>query len=270
MNSLAILIEQMSLKDALDIAIVALLIYQGLLIIRGTRAVHMLLGLLALLGLFWVGRYFQLYSLNWILDHFFDYFFIFAIILFQDQFRSALASFGAGRRWRLFNRKNGIDLDIPEIVEACEILSENKIGALIVIERGEGLLNYIGTGTTLDCRVHSDLIFSIFQAASPLHDGAIILSQGRLRAAGCFLPLSKNHDIHRHMGTRHRAALGISENSDAVAVTVSEETGKMHIAIAGKFFVCSNGQNLGHYLEHLCGGQHGGSLGMTLEEGERS
>jgi diadenylate cyclase len=245
------LLGHIGLKDILDILVVTFLIYQGFLIIHGTRAVQMLTGVGILVGLFWAGHSFKLYSLNWLLDHFFDSFFIIAIILFQDQFRNALASFGAGRRYfGLF--KESIEFEeINEVVEACQALSREKIGALIIIERSNGLLNFMATGSRLDANVHADLIYALFQSSSPLHDGAAIISKGSLSAAGCFLPLSRNAEIDRHLGTRHRAALGISEDTDAVAITVSEETGKMNIAVGGTFYSCKTSKNLRQYLLHL-------------------
>ncbi|MEC7277989.1 MAG: diadenylate cyclase CdaA [Bdellovibrionota bacterium] len=243
--------SQLTLKDGLDIIIVAFLIYQGLLIVYGTRAVQMLTGVGILVGLFWVGHSFKLYSLNWLLDHFFDSFFIIAIILFQDQFRNALATFGTGQRFFGFLKDTDDHEDINEIVEACQSLSREKIGALIVVERTHGLANFLATGSRLDSKVHSDLLYALFQSSSPLHDGAVIITKGRVAGAGCFLPLSRNVEIDRHLGTRHRAALGISEDTDAVGITVSEETGRMNISVGGSFYPCENVKVLRQYLKHL-------------------
>lgn len=251
MSFLGPIFSHLNLKDLIDILIVAVLIYQLLLIVRGTKAVQMIVGLGVLFVLFWVGVTFKLYSLNWILDHFFDSFFIIVVILFQDQFRSALASVGTRKRFFNVFSKYHYDVEIDEIVEACGALSREKIGALIVMERTNGLLNFINTGTRLDSRIHSDIIYSIFESGSPLHDGAIILQNSRLAAAGCFLPLSKNYDIERHMGTRHRAALGLTEITDAIVVTVSEETGKISLCIEGIFYVCRTEKELGKYLRHI-------------------
>lgn len=245
------LLSQISLKDVVDILIVTFLIYQGLLIVYGTRAVQMLTGVGILVALFWVGHSFKLYSLNWILDHFFDSFFIIAIIIFQDQFRNALASFGTGRRFFGLFKDDEDHLEINEIVEACQALSREKIGVLIVIERNHGLANFLATGSALNSQVHSDLLYALFQSSSPLHDGAVIISKGRLAGAGCFLPLTRNVEIDRHLGTRHRAALGVTEDTDAVAITVSEETGKMNIAVGGVFYNCENSKALRQYLKHL-------------------
>jgi len=245
------LIGHMGIKDVVDILIVTFLIYQGLLIVYGTRAVQMLTGMGILVGLFWIGHSFKLYSLNWLLDHFFDSFFIIAIILFQDQFRNALASFGTRQSIFGFFKEEAQGREINEIIEACQALSREKIGALIVIERNHGLANYMATGTELRSLLHADLLYAIFQSSSPLHDGAIIVDHGQIAAAGCFLPLTRNLEIDRHLGTRHRAALGISEDTDAVALVVSEEKGNISLAVGGQFYSCEDSRVLRKYLKHL-------------------
>ena len=251
MTSLGGLLGQISLKDVLDILMVAFLIYQGLLIIHGTRAVQMLVGVGTLIALFWIGHSFKLYSLNWILDHFFDSFFIIAIILFQEQFRNALATFGTGQNvFGLFGKEQNIE-EINETVEAINALAKERIGAIIVVERSHGLANYLATGTKMNCDIHSDIIYAIFQSNGPLHDGSIILRNGKIAGAGCFLPLTRNVEIDRHLGTRHRAALGITEDTDAVAITVSEESGKINIAVNGNFYGCESSKQLRQYLKHL-------------------
>jgi diadenylate cyclase len=243
----------LELKDFFDILIVAFFIYQVLNIVRGTRASQMLVGVAALAFLSWVSINYNLHSLNWILDHFFSSFFIIVIVLFQDQIRVALASMGSGG---IINYKSshGVVLDIDEIAEVSGVLSREKIGALMIIESKNGLLNYMNTGTKLNSDIHSDLIYSIFQSNSPLHDGAIIFSSGKIAAAGCFLPLSKNVEIDRHMGTRHRAALGISEVSDAISIIISEETGNINICQTGMFYPIKNEKMLRRYLHHLSSG----------------
>lgn len=240
------------IKDIVDIFIVAFLIYQGLLIVYKTRAVQMLTGLGILIALFWVGHTYKLYAVNWLLEHFFDSFFIIAIILFQDQFRNALASFGTRQGFFSWFKNDEFEgREINEIVEACQILGREKIGALIVLERDHGLANYIATGTSLRSRVHADLIYALFQSSSSLHDGAVIVSDGLIWAAGCFLPLSRNIEIDRHLGTRHRAAIGMSEDTDAVIIVVSEEKGHMGVAVGGNFYRCENARDLRKYLQHL-------------------
>jgi diadenylate cyclase len=238
-------------KDLVDIFIVAIIIYQLLLIVRGTKAVQVIMGLIVLFGLFWLGISFKLYSLNWVLAHFFDSFFIIVVILFQEQLRSALASVGTKKNFLTFFSKQEYDFDMDEIIEACGAMSREKVGALVVLERSNGLLNFVNTGTKLDSRIHSDLIYSIFESSSSLHDGAVIIQAGRISSAGCFLPLSKNFDIERHLGTRHRAALGLSEVTDAIVITVSEETGKINLCMEGVFYLCKTEKELGQYLRHI-------------------
>lgn len=251
MGSLSAFFAHLNVKDVIDILVVSILIYQLLLIVRGTKAAQMIVGLGALFGLFWLGITFKLYSLNWVLAHFFDSFFIIVVVLFQDQFRSALASVGTRKNILTLFSKDEHDFEIDEIVEACGALSKEKIGALVVIERTHGLLNYVNTGTRLDSRIHSDIIYSIFESSSSLHDGAIIIQNSKISAAGCFLPLSKNFDIERHLGTRHRAALGLTEVTDALVITCSEETGKINLCVEGIFYLCKTEKELGQYLRHI-------------------
>lgn len=247
MQQLGILLANFRFLDLLDIAAVAYIIYRFLIIVQGTRAYQMLFGILALALLWWVSRAYELYSLSFVLKNFFDYLFIILIVLFQDQIRSALVSL-SGTQLLGRNEKSKFDQQIEEVVAACSALSKERTGALIVFEKNHGLLNYSTTGTRLDANIHSDLIYSLFQYKSPLHDGAIIIYNGVIQAAGCFLPLSKNVEIDRHYGTRHRAALGITEISDAVVVTVSEETGKINICYNGVFHPMESEEILRKYL----------------------
>lgn len=228
-------IENINITDIVDISVVAFIIYRFLLIVQGTRAVQMLVGICGLASLYWVSLSYQLYSLNWLLNHFFDYFFLILIILFQDQIRVALVSFG---ETKFFGRKKRVkyNIQIEEVTNACSALSRDRVGALIVFERDQGLLNYSLTGTKLNCTIHTDILFTIFQTNSPLHDGAVIITGDKIFSAGAFLPLSKNIHIDSHYGTRHRAALGISEVSDSVVVVVSEETGNINICFEGQFY----------------------------------
>lgn len=251
MDLIISLYHQVTLKDLIDILIVTFLIYQMLLIFQGTRAVQMLLGLGAMIALSWVGNYFKLYSVNWLLDHFFESIFIIGVIVFQDQLRNALARFGTGRNFFSVLGREQATKEIEEIVDAVDLLSKKRIGALIVFERSQGLANFIQTGTRLDARIHTDLIFSLFQTNSPLHDGAIIINNGLISAVGCFLPLSRHQELDRGMGTRHRAAVGVTESTDAVSIAVSEETGKIKLAVDGNFYRCDSGKQLRQYLKHL-------------------
>lgn len=243
MENFTSLFTNFNVNDAADIFIVAIVLYRFFVIIQGTRSVQVLVGTAAITTLYWFSLNFELYSLNWLLQNFFDNFFIILIIIFQEQIRSALAVFGQARVWGK-KKKNYYDMQIEEVVASASALSREKTGALIVFERNYGLLNYASTGTKLDCKIHSDLIYTIFQNNSPMHDGAIIIFNNRIQAAGCFLPLSKNVELDRQYGTRHRAAMGISEVSDAVVIIVSEETGAMSICVDGRFKVCDSEQEL--------------------------
>lgn len=234
MGNLSTIVQHLSFFDAIDIVIVSIIFYQFLTIARGTKAVQMLLGMTALFILSGVSLQYRFYTLNWILSHFFDYFFLILIILFQDQIRSALINMGAVSP---FSKNSGTDLElrIEEVVSAVKVLGLEKTGALIVFERKTGLLNYVQTGTKLGAEIHSDILYTLFQNNSPLHDGAVILSRNKIKAAGCFLPLTKKIDLDRHLGTRHRAGIGVTESTDAVVIIVSEETGNIS--------VCKNGQH---------------------------
>jgi len=248
---LNVLWESVHYKDLADIIIVAVLIYQFILIVQGTRAVQMAVGVAFLGILFGVSLYLKLYSLHWILNHFFQSFFIIVIIIFQDQIRTALASFGGTNKFFGEFGKNQEGGEIDEVVEACGALSREKIGALIVFEKNNGLSNYSDTGTKLNSEIHSDLIYTIFQSISPLHDGAVIISRGKIKAAGCFLPLSKNVELDRHLGTRHRAGLGLSQVTDAVVIALSEERGKITLFLEGSFYPVSDEKQLRDYLKHI-------------------
>ncbi len=251
METFISLFQNFNVVDAIDIALVAVILYRFFAIIQGTRAVQVLMGLITFVSIYWLSLSFELYALNWVLKSFIDYFFIIAVILFQEQIRTALAVFGeAGFIGR--KKQGHYDEQIEEVVTACSALSRERTGALIVFERKHGLLNYAMTGTRLDSRVHSDIIYTLFQSNTPIHDGAVIIYQNRIQAAGCFLPLSKNIELDRHYGTRHRAALGISEVSDAVVVIVSEERGKISICSNGRFYECETETALRHQLRsHL-------------------
>lgn len=230
------IIEHITYIDLMDIGIVAVILYQFLVIIRGTWAVQMVMGIMALMLLFSLSLKYKFYTLNWALSHFFDSFFLILIILFQDHIRRALITVGDGATlWgKRFNLQT--DQDVDEIVEAVMALGREKTGALIVLERRNGLLNYIQSGTQIKSEIHSDIIYTLFQSNSPLHDGAMILSQGKVAAAGCLLPLTKNLGVDRSFGTRHRAAIGLTEGTDALVVTVSEETGKINLCVDGKTY----------------------------------
>jgi diadenylate cyclase len=220
--------------DLLDIAIVSFLIYEFLKLIRGTRAVQMGVGTLIIVALFYGSRLAPLQTVNWLIRNALLYVAFAAIVIFQSDIRRALAHFGQAPFFRYFNRQEAADETIEEIVVAATMLSSQKVGAIIAVEREIGLRNYIESGIPLDATLTYDLLVTIFQPGSPLHDGAVILQENRVAAAACFLPLTVNPRVSRELGTRHRAAIGLTEEGDAVAVIVSEETGYISVAIDGR------------------------------------
>ncbi|MDA1184840.1 MAG: diadenylate cyclase CdaA [Acidobacteria bacterium] len=246
--------------DLLDIAIVSILIYQVLLLIRGTRAVQMGLTAGFLIALFFVSGWLQLEMVNWVIRNLAGYVVFAIIVLFQPDIRRAMAHFGRASLFRHFRRSNSANETIEDVVATVEGLSSQRIGALIVIERQIGLRNYVEGGIPLEAMVTYDLLASIFQPGSPLHDGAAIIQGNRVSAAGCFLPLSVNPGVRREMGTRHRAAIGLTEENDAVAIVVSEETGSISLALGGELQRGMSPAALRTHLQSLLGGQRRGRL----------
>src|SRR6185295_1162829 len=219
--------------DVLDIAIVSFLVYELLLLIRGTRAAQMALSAGFILLLYFLSQWLQLETVNWVIRNLAAYVVFAIIVLFQADIRRALAHFGRAPFFRYLERAEHADETIEELVTAATNLAARHVGAIIVIERQIGLRNYIEGGIPLDAMITYDLLSSIFQPASPLHDGAVIIQGDRIAAAACFLPLSVNPRVSRDLGTRHRAALGLTEENDAIAIVVSEETGTISLAMSG-------------------------------------
>jgi diadenylate cyclase len=250
MNYILSYLENFAISDLFDIFFVAFILYRFLILLQGTRAVQMIIGLIVLSFVYWMSISYKLYSLNWVLNHFFEYFFIIVIVLFQDQIRNALISVGKVS-WFIKSKSSLYEEQVEEVISCCKALSGERVGAIIVFEKSNGLMNYAETGTMLQSDIHSDILYSLFQNNSPLHDGAVIISDRKILAAGCFLPLAKDVDIDRHFGTRHRAALGITELTDAVVITVSEETGNMNLAYNGVFYAMEGAQSLRKYLRQF-------------------
>ncbi len=219
--------------DVIDLVLVTFVFYNLLLLIRGTRAVQVLLGILVLVLFYFSARNLGLPALEWTLANFFIILPVAMIVLFQHEIRRALASFGRTPLWS-FSSQQAVATTFDAIVIAASTLSERKIGALVVIERSEGLRNYVENGIVLDAVVSLDLLISLFTPETPTHDGAVIIQGDRIAAATCFLPLTRNTRLSRDLGTRHRAALGITEDSDALAVVVSEETGSISVTLDGE------------------------------------
>ena len=226
-----------TLWDVVDILIVSLIIYEVLKLIRGTHAVQMGLGIAVLVGMFYLSRGFQLETLNWLIRNVVGYVVFAAIVLMQGDIRRALVHLGRAPFFRVFRRLDRPTPDddvIEELMVAATSLAAKRTGALIVVERSIGLRNYIESGIPLDARLTYDLLVSIFQPTSPLHDGAVIVQGDRVAAAACFLPLTINPRLSRELGSRHRAALGVTEENDAAALVVSEETGVISLAVNGE------------------------------------
>jgi len=221
------------LWDLADILVVSILIYEVLKLIRGTRAVQMALGGGVIVALFYGSRWGHLETVNWLIRNMFGYVVFAVIVLFQSDIRRALAHFGRAPFFRYFSRNAELEDSIEELAVAATLLSQQRIGAIIAIERQIGLRNYIEGGIRLDAVLTYDLLLSIFLPASPLHDGAVIVQENRVAAAACFLPLTVNPRLSKTLGSRHRAAIGLTEENDAVAIVVSEETGRMSIVVDG-------------------------------------
>jgi diadenylate cyclase len=220
--------------DLLDIAIVSVVVYEVLKLIRGTRASQMAVALGAIVGLFYLSRALELETVNWLIRNVVGYVVFAAIVLLQTDIRRALVHFGRASFFKYLRRVEADEDSIEELVVALETLAAKQIGALVIVERGIGLRNHIESGIPLDARLTYDLIVSIFQPTSPLHDGAAIVQGDRIAAAACFLPLSVNTKLARELGSRHRAALGVTEENDAVALVVSEESGAVSLVLDGK------------------------------------
>ncbi|HET6349877.1 MAG TPA: diadenylate cyclase CdaA [Candidatus Krumholzibacteria bacterium] len=221
--------------DAIDILIVTLLLYRLFSLMRGTRAVHMLFGLIVLFVLSVVAQWVHLIAVNWLISSLRTVWVIAFVIIFQPELRRALAMMGQNPLLSRFvrMRESGV---IPEILKSVQEMSDKRIGALLVLEKDQGLKNFEETGTPIDARVTAELIGTLFTPASPLHDGAVIVQNDRILAAGCTLPLSQDERVAPALGMRHRAALGLSEESDALVIVVSEESGAIAYATGGKLY----------------------------------
>ncbi|MGB9886132.1 MAG: diadenylate cyclase CdaA [Moorellales bacterium] len=242
------------LRAAVDIAIVAYVIYRLLLLIRGTRAAQLVQGLAVLALVAFLSDRLGLRTIEWILEKLGLMLLVALPVVFQPELRRALAQLGRGRifaRPFVFMAAEEVSRLIEELVRCVQILVRNRIGALIVLERDVRLNEYIETGVKLDAVVSAEFLVNIFMPRAPLHDGAAIIRGDRVAAAGCFLPLTDSPYLSRQLGTRHRAALGISELSDAVAVVVSEETGTISVAEGGKLTRYLDEKNLRQLLEDL-------------------
>lgn len=238
--------------DAVDILLVSFVIYKLLQLIRGSRAFQMVVGTVVIVLVFFASRWAQLETINWILRNGLAYIGFAIIVLYQAELRKALANLGKAPLFRLFNQPSNNET-IDEIAFATTALARRKTGAIIVIERDIGLRSYIEGGILLDAVLTYDLLLSIFNPKTPLHDGAVIVQGNRIAAAACFLPLTISLHLPKELGTRHRAAIGITEDTDAIAVVVSEETGTVSYVDNGRIQSNMEGDMLRTKLRQVLG-----------------
>jgi uncharacterized protein (TIGR00159 family) len=234
MSWLTAFLHRPSMIDLVDILVVSILIYEVMKLIRGTRAVQMVFGGGLFVVLFYGSRWAHLETANWLVRNLAGYIVFAVIVLFQSDIRRALAHFGRAPFFRYLAKAESAAETVEELVVAASMLSNQRIGAIIAIERQIGLRNYVEGGIPLDAVLTYDLLLSIFLPASPLHDGAVIVQEDRVAAAACFLPLTVNPRLSKELGSRHRAAIGLTEENDAVAIVVSEETGSISIVVEGQ------------------------------------
>jgi diadenylate cyclase len=243
---------EFSWVDAVDILLVTFLIYKLLQLIRGSRAFQMVVGTLILVLVFFVSRWAELETVNWLLRNSLAYIGFAIIVLYQAELRKGLANLGKAPLFRFLNQPSKNET-IDEIAFATTALARRRTGAIIVIERDIGLRSYIEGGILLDAVLTYDLLLSIFNPKTPLHDGAVIVQGDRISAAACFLPLTISPHLPRELGTRHRAAIGITEDTDAVAIVVSEEKGTVGYVENGRIFGQMEGDALRAKLRQVLG-----------------
>ncbi len=219
--------------DVIEITIVSFLLYRLLLLIQRTRAMQILLGIFLLAAIYLIAERLELVLIRTMLAYLFQYGAIAALVVFQPELRSALARLGQSRMFRLFTHLEASAV-VDELVQAVEQLARSKIGAIIALENDVGLDEYANTGSKVDASVSSEMLTTIFTPYSPLHDGAVIIQGDHIKAAGSILPLTQFTPQDKSLGTRHRAALGLSEETDAVVIVVSEETARVSVARAGR------------------------------------
>lgn len=251
MNSLSFvnqIFAQLRWQDILDILLVYMVVYRLLLLIRGTRAVQILTGIGIVSVAFILSDRLRLFVLNYMLKQFFEYLFIIMVILFQDEIRRALANMGRNPFLAGASAKSKAAHVLEEICKTANILAAKRIGALIALERQHGLKNYTEGATLLEAEVSAELLISIFNVNSPIHDGAVIIRAGKILAAGCFVPVTLEAEMDRNLGTRHRAAVGLTEETDAVVIVLSEERGEISLVEFGEI---SRGLSISDLRERL-------------------
>jgi uncharacterized protein (TIGR00159 family) len=254
-------------RDAVDVLIVTFGIYWLLMLIRGTRAVQILVGLVVLVAASLASQVFQLITLGWILENFLASAVLIFIVIFQNDIRRALAQMGRG----FFRSSSGREESqiVEDVVRGIQSLAEKRVGSLVVVERETVLDDQIEAGTKIDAEVSKDLLVSIFQSHSPLHDGAVLIQEGRVASAGCILPLTLREDLPEGVGTRHRAAVGITEETDALVIVVSEETGVISVVLGGEMRSDLTASQLRTVLRTILSGERR-DLSSTPESGEEA
>ena len=247
--------SSLTLLDILDILVLTILIYNLLLLIKGTRAMQMITGIIVLLVAYYVATIVGLKAFKSFLEEVFFYFPFAVIVLFQRELRKALASFARNPFLPRHHAGEEMDAVVTAVVQAVQGLSSKSIGALIIFENQNSLKQYAETGVPLESRVSYDLLVNIFTPNTPLHDGAVIIRESRILAASCFVPLTQNPSITQEFGSRHRAGIGITEETDALAVVVSEETGTISFAVNGHLQRHLDGRSLRDLLKRYLGGE---------------
>lgn len=238
-------------QDVVDILLVAFVIYRIFLLIKGTRALQMLVGLAFLVVAYVVSQVFELFTLHWILNAFLSSVILVVVVLFQNEIRRALAHVGMNPFLASREAGAGWAQGVEELIKASVSLANKKIGALIVLQRETDLSDYVEHGVRLDAALTKELLLSVFLPYSPIHDGAVMVREGRVEWAGCFLPLTTRADVDKALGTRHRAALGVTEETDAVVIVVSEETGAISVVLNGRITRNLDGASLRRVLLRL-------------------
>ncbi len=224
-----------NIKDAIDLLLVTVILYKLISLLEGKRAIQMIVGLCLIFVLYLVSGELGMFTINWILREFLSAIIIIIVVLFQNDIRKALSSIGGSSPLRKFLKKSDYnEKTVDEIVKAANYLANNKIGAIIAIERTNSLMDYSEGGIEVNTSVSSEILISIFNPDSPLHDGGVLIQENKITSAGCFFPIDTNPDIPNHLGTRHRAAFGLSNETDAVVVVISEERGEISVMIQDK------------------------------------
>lgn len=244
------LIYSLRWQDLLDIGVMTYVTYRILIFLKGTRSFKVLLGFAILFISYFITDYYQILTINWILNNFISSILIIFVVIFNPEIRRALMFVGRGAIIKSSKTAKGAET-LEEILKAVKTMQINKVGALIVFQREDDLKEYMEDATILNAKVSKELLLTIFHPATPLHDGAAIIKDGMVKAAGCFLPLTNQTNLSKSLGTRHRAAIGITEETDAVSLIVSEETGGVSVAVDGKITTRMNEEILDKLLHKL-------------------